>query len=62
MPRSSSSASIVRAVTDIGHQLGLKVVAEWVGDENTVATLRAAGVDYAQGFHVHRPEPTGFMR
>ena len=56
------SASIVRAVTDIGHQLGLKVVAEWVGDENTVATLRAAGVDYAQGFHVHRPEPTGFMR
>jgi diguanylate cyclase (GGDEF)-like protein len=56
------SASIVRAVTDIGHQLGLKVVAEWVGDERTVEILRAARVDYAQGFHVHRPELAAFMR
>ena len=56
------SASIVRAVTEIGHQLGLKVVAEWVGDERTVDVLRRAKVDYAQGFHVHRPEPAGFMR
>jgi len=56
------SASIVRAVTDIGHQLGLQVVAEWVGDDRTIALLRAAKVDYAQGFHVHRPELAGFMR
>ena len=56
------SASIVRAVTDIGHQLGLKVVAEWVGDDRTVDLLRRAGVDYAQGFHVHRPELAAFMR
>lgn len=56
------SASIVRAVTEIGHQLGLKVVAEWVGDERTVETLRRAQVDYAQGYHVHRPELAGFMR
>ena len=56
------SASIVRAVTEIGHQLGLKVVAEWVGDERTVEVLRRAKVDYAQGFHVHRPELAGFMR
>jgi diguanylate cyclase (GGDEF)-like protein len=56
------SASIVRAVTEIGHQLGLKVVAEWVGDERTVETLRRAKVDYAQGYHVHRPELAGFMR
>ncbi|MBC7655779.1 MAG: EAL domain-containing protein, partial [Frankiaceae bacterium] len=56
------SASIVRAVTDIGHQLGLKVVAEWVGDAQTLDVLRAARVDYAQGFHVHRPELAYFMR
>ena len=56
------SASIVRAVTDIGHQLGLKVVAEWVGDAQTTEVLREAGVDYAQGFHVHRPELAYFMR
>jgi EAL domain-containing protein (putative c-di-GMP-specific phosphodiesterase class I) len=58
----ATSASIVRAVTDIGHQLGLKVVAEWVGDGKTVETLRAARVDYAQGFHLHRPELAQFMR
>jgi EAL domain-containing protein (putative c-di-GMP-specific phosphodiesterase class I) len=56
------SASIVRAVTEIGHQLGLQVVAEWVGDERTVEVLRRAKVDYAQGYHVHRPELAGFMR
>jgi EAL domain-containing protein (putative c-di-GMP-specific phosphodiesterase class I) len=56
------SASIVRAVTDIGHQLGLKVVAEWVGDAQTIDVLREARVDYAQGFHVHRPELAHFMR
>ena len=56
------SASIVRAVTDIGHQLGLNVVAEWVGDSQTIEVLREAGVDYAQGFYVHRPEPAHFMR
>ena len=57
-----TSASIVRAVTDIGHQLGLKVVAEWVGDDKTVEILRAARVDYAQGFHLHRPELAQFLR
>jgi diguanylate cyclase (GGDEF)-like protein len=50
------SNSIVRAVTDIGHQLGLKVVAEWVADERALSMLREMRVDYAQGFFVHKPE------
>jgi len=50
------SQSIVRAVTEIGHQLGLKVVAEWVADERALEILRVARVDYAQGFFVHKPE------
>lgn len=50
------SLSIVRAVTEIGHLLGLKVVAEWVGDERAVTLLREIGVDYAQGFYLHQPE------
>lgn len=52
------SYSIVRAVTDIGHQIGLEVVAEWVDSERTRELLRGLGVDYVQGFHIHRPEPT----
>ena len=51
------SQSIVRACTDIGHKLGLRVVAEWVGDERVVELLREIGVDYGQGFYLHQPEP-----
>ena len=51
------SYSIVRAVTDIGHQLGLQVVGEWVADERARDLLRGLAVDYAQGFAIHRPEP-----
>lgn len=52
------SYSIVRAVTDIGHQLGLKVVAEWVADDRARDLLRGLSVDYAQGFAIHKPEVT----
>jgi diguanylate cyclase (GGDEF)-like protein/PAS domain S-box-containing protein len=50
------SYSIVRAVTDIGHQLGLQVVAEWVADDRARDLLRGLSVDYAQGFAIHKPE------
>lgn len=50
------SYSIVRAVTDIGHQLGLQVIGEWVADERARDLLRGLSVDYAQGFAIHRPE------
>jgi diguanylate cyclase (GGDEF)-like protein/PAS domain S-box-containing protein len=53
------SYSIVRAVTDIGHQVGVGVVAEFVGNARTIALLRGLGVDYAQGYAVHVPAPTG---
>ncbi|MEO8159886.1 MAG: EAL domain-containing protein [Arenimonas sp.] len=53
------SQSLVRASTEIGHQLGLKVVAEWVGDARAVEVLRRIGVDYGQGFFLHQPEPAG---
>lgn len=55
------SHSIVRAVTDIGHQIGLQVIAEWVTSERTCTLLREIGVDYAQGFVVHRPQPAVYV-
>lgn len=51
---------IVRAVTDIGHQLGLKVVAEWVADDRARDLLRGLSVDYAQGFR-HPPARSGAL-
>ena len=53
---------MVKAVTDIGHRLGLEVVAEWVADAETVQALTALGVDRVQGFSLHRPEPALFYR
>ncbi|GHB93646.1 bifunctional diguanylate cyclase/phosphodiesterase [Thermomonas carbonis] len=56
------SQSIVRAVTEIGHQQGLKVVAEWVSSTEMLDLLRQVGVDYAQGFALHKPERVVFQR
>lgn len=56
------SYTIIDAVTRIGHQRGLKVVAEWVDSQQTVDVLRGLGVDYAQGFALHRPERVLFQR
>ena len=56
------SQSIVRAVTEIGHQQGLKVVAEWVSSMEMVGLLQHMGVDYAQGFALHKPERVMFQR
>lgn len=49
--------SMVEAIHRIGHQMGLKTVAEYVENDQTLALLRQIGVDYVQGNCVHRPEP-----
>jgi diguanylate cyclase (GGDEF)-like protein len=49
--------SMVEAIHRIGHQMGLKTVAEYVESEQTLALLREIGVDYVQGNGVHPPEP-----
>lgn len=48
--------SMVEAVHRIGHQLGLKTVAEYVESDAILALLRQIGVDYVQGNGVHAPE------
>lgn len=56
------SHAIVRAVTDIGHQRGMQVVAEWVDSDAIIRMLTEIGVDHAQGFALHRPEPAQLHR
>lgn len=48
---------VIQAVVDIARGLGKHTVAEFVGDDETMALLRAHGVDYAQGFHLGKPAP-----
>lgn len=49
--------SIVVAIAQIARTLGLRCVAEFVGDAETARALREIGVDYGQGFFLHEPEP-----
>jgi diguanylate cyclase (GGDEF)-like protein len=50
-------AAIVRSAVDLGHHLGLEVVAEGVETETTLAELRELGCDAVQGYHLLRPQP-----
>ena len=52
---------IVAFATNLAHSLGMKVVAEGVENAAALATVQALGVDIAQGFHLHRPSPVGFL-
>ncbi len=47
----------MRAIVDLGHNLGLRVVAEGVEDARSLAVLRELGCDTAQGYLVSRPLP-----
>lgn len=60
--RDKVSLSIVRAITEIGHQHGLQVVAEWVANPAQVEVLARLGVDVVQGFGIHMPEIALFQR
>ena len=48
---------IVRSTVDLGHNLGLRVVAEGVEDAASWARLAALGCDSAQGYWLSRPIP-----
>ncbi len=48
-------ATIVRSTIDLGHNLGLKVVAEGVEDRSVWNMLRTLGCDDAQGYFMSRP-------
>jgi diguanylate cyclase len=57
LPDNPGHAAIVRSVVDLGHNLGLQVVAEGVETHETVALLTATGCDVAQGYLLARPMP-----
>ena len=50
-----SNAAIVRSVIELGHNLGLTLVAEGVETETALTALAGLGCDVAQGYHLCRP-------
>jgi diguanylate cyclase (GGDEF)-like protein len=55
MTTTQQDAVLVRTAIDLGHNLGLTVVAEGVEGAEHVTALRALGCDIAQGYHYARP-------
>jgi diguanylate cyclase (GGDEF)-like protein/PAS domain S-box-containing protein len=51
------SAPVVQAVIDMGHAMGLRVIAEGVSAEHLAAKVAAMGCDVGQGFYWCRPMP-----
>jgi diguanylate cyclase (GGDEF)-like protein len=55
METDPGNATIVQSTVDLGHNLGLEVVAEGVEDMHTYNKLAALGCDYAQGYFLSKP-------
>jgi len=51
----SSDAKIVHSIVDLGHNLGLVIVAEGVEAAHVLADLTRFGCDIAQGYYLSRP-------
>lgn len=50
-------AATIESMVKVARLRGLRTIAECVEDAASLARLDELGVDYAQGFYLHRPEP-----
>jgi len=53
---SKSDFAMVKSMNEIGQSLGMETIAEYVENDNILEKLQNLGVNYAQGFGVHKPE------
>ena len=55
MLQNPSDLAMVKSMNDLAHALGMVTVAEWVESPALLEKLAEIGVDYAQGYTVHKP-------
>ena len=48
---------MVRSMSNVGEVLGIKTIAEFVENQEIMDALDSINVDYAQGYHIGKPEP-----
>jgi diguanylate cyclase (GGDEF)-like protein/PAS domain S-box-containing protein len=51
-----ANVAIVEAIVNLAVNLGMKTIAEWAEDADTIRTLAGIGVDYVQGYAVARSQ------
>jgi EAL domain-containing protein (putative c-di-GMP-specific phosphodiesterase class I)/GGDEF domain-containing protein len=57
LDRNGRDALLVKSTIDLGHSLGLRIVAEGVETAEALAILTGMGCDLAQGYFIARPMP-----
>jgi len=55
--RDPIARAMVASINNIGHEMGLRTVAEFVESAAILECLQGIGVDYVQGYHLGRPGP-----
>ena len=53
----SSAPRITEMILQLGHKLGVRVIAEGIEDQSTLERLLQMGCDEGQGYHIGRPMP-----
>jgi len=57
----STSYAMVKSINEVGHTMGLKTIAEFVENKDILERLKEIGVDYAQGYYIHKPEQLSYL-
>jgi EAL domain-containing protein (putative c-di-GMP-specific phosphodiesterase class I) len=52
---SPSDRAMVKSMHDVARSLGIRTVAEYVESDAILEALREIGIDYAQGYAIHKP-------
>lgn len=52
--KKDKNIAIVRTITELAHNLGMRSIAEWAEDTETLALLRHLKVDYVQGWIISK--------
>ena len=48
--------AMVKSISELGHVMGMKLIAEYVENRQVMHHLRQIGVDYAQGYYLGKPQ------
>ena len=48
---------MVETIVELAHKLNVETIAEFVSTEEILVVIKEIGIDYAQGFHMGKPEP-----
>ncbi len=53
----NNSRLMVETIVELAHKLGIETIAEFVSSSEILNIVKEIGIDYAQGFHIGKPQP-----